>query len=192
MTAFSTRCCRRLELLGALIALVLALLSAHPAQAQGIEVRKVGVTLSEDSYLLEAEFDIVLTHTLEEVLNKGVPLYFALDFELIRPRWYWFNERVASLHQEYRLSYNALTRQYRVGVGTLHQNFASLSEALELMSRVRRRQDVEPGTFRKDTYTAAIRLRLDTSQLPKPFQLNALGSREWYLGSEWFRWTVTP
>ena len=192
MTASSTRCCRRFDLLGALIGFMLGLFVAPPAHAQGIEVRKVAVTLYEDAYLLEAQFDISLTHTLEEVLNKGVALYFALDFELIRPRWYWFNDRVAALHQEYRVSYNALTRQYRVGAGPLHQNFGTLAEALELMSRVRRRQEVEPGSLRKDTYQAAIRLRLDTAQLPKPFQLNALGSREWYVGSDWFRWTINP
>jgi hypothetical protein len=162
------------------------------AFAQGIEIKKATVALTEDGYVLDAQFDIVLTHTLEEVLNKGVPLYFRLDFELIRPRWYWFNERVAYLQQEYRLSYNALTRQYRLGVGNLYQNFSSLAEALEVMSRVRRRQEVEPGTLRRDTYIAGIRLRLDTSQLPKPFQLTALGSREWYIGSDWVRWTVTP
>ena len=61
------------------------------------------------------------------------------------------------------------------------------------MSKVRRREEIDPGTLSKGTnYTAGIRLRLDTSQLPKPFNLNALGSREWSLGSEWYRWTVTP
>jgi hypothetical protein len=127
------------------------------------------------------------------VLNKGVALYFLLEFELIRPRWYWLNERVVHSQQEYRLSYNALTRQYRLGVGNLHQNFPTLSEALEVMSRVRRRVDVEPGTLRRDTsYIAGLRFRLDTSQLPKPFQLNALIAREWNVGSEWYRWPVTP
>ena len=61
------------------------------------------------------------------------------------------------------------------------------------MSRLRRREEIEPGTLKKDTvYTAALRLRLDTSQLPKPFQLSVLGSREWNIGSDWHRWTVTP
>jgi len=147
----------------------------------------------EDAYVLDAEFDIALTHTLEDVLSKGVPLYFRLEFELIRPRWYWFNERIAFLQQEYRLSFNALTRQYRLGTGNLHQNFETLAEALEVMSRLRRRQEMEPGTFRRaETYNAALRMRLDTSQLPKPFQLSALGAREWYIGSDWARWTVTP
>jgi len=39
-------------------------------------------------------------------------------------------------------------------------------------------------------YEAAIRMRLDVSQLPKPFQINALASRDWNLSSEWFRWTL--
>ena len=194
MTVFSTRCCRRPDLLGALLACLLALvcaITAPAASAQGIEIRKPSVSIMDDAYVLEAQFDITLTPTLEEVLNKGVPLYFVLEFELIRPRWYWFNDRVVSLQLQYRLSYNALTRQYRLGAGNLYQNFASLPEALEVMSRVRRRQEVEPGALRRDnTFTAALRFRLDTSQLPKPFQLNALGSSQWHVSSDWYRWTV--
>ena len=193
MTGSSTRCCRRSELLSAALALWLAVAVAVGAHAQGIDVKRPRVTIAEDHFVLEAQFDIVLTPTLEEVLNKGVPLYFLLEFELIRPRWYWFNDRAVYLQQEYRLAYNALTRQYRLGVGNLHQNFATLSEALEVMSRVRRRYDVEPGTLRRDTsYNAGMRFRLDTSQLPKPFQLNAIVGREWNIGSDWIRWTVAP
>ena len=192
MTGSSTRSCRRFDLLGALVALWLAAAGLH-VHAQGIDVKRPVVTIAEDHYILQAQFDIALTPTLEEVLNKGVPLYFSLEFELIRPRWYWFNDRVVYLHQEYRLSYNALTRQYRLGVGNLYQNYATLNEALEVMSRVRRRQEVEPGALRQDTsYLAGIRFRLDISQLPKPFQLNALLGREWNIGTEWYRWTVTP
>lgn len=174
-------------------ALCAALLGPANVHAQGIEVRKATLSVAEDAYVLEADFAIALTPALEEVLSKGVSLYFLLEFELIRPRWYWFNDKVAEVHQQYRLSYNALTRQYRIGAGSLYQNFATLSDALEVMSRVRRRQDIEAGTLRKDTaYTAALRLRLDTSQLPKPFHLTALGSRDWNVASDWHRWTVTP
>jgi hypothetical protein len=194
MTGFSTRCCRRLELLGVLLACwiaIVAIVAPAVVHAQGIEIKKPSVSITEDAYVLEAQFDITLTPTLEEVLNKGVPLYFALEFELIRPRWYWFNDRLISLQLQYKLSYNALTRQYRLGVGNLYQNFPSLSEALEVMSRLRRRQEVEPGSLRRDNaYTAALRFRLDTSQLPKPFQLNALGSSQWHVSSDWYRWTV--
>lgn len=192
MTGFSTRCCRSPDLLGVLLALWLAASTAFAANP-GMDIKRAAVAINDDAYVLDAEFDIGLTPALEEVLNKGVPLYFALEFELIRPRWYWFNDRVVHLQQGYRLSYHALTRQYRLGVGRLHQNFGSLAEALEVMSRVRRRQEVEAGVLRKDTtFTAGLRFRLDTSQLPKPFQLNTLGSRDWYVGSDWYRWTVNP
>ena len=208
MTVFSTRCCKKRDAAGAdrcvddraprwtlraLLAVWLALTGAVVAFAQGIEVRKPTVTIENNAYTLDAQFDIQLTPTLEDALNKGVPLYFALEFELIRPRWYWFNDRVVSLHLQYRLSYNALTRQYRLGVGNLYQNYATLAEALEVMSRLRRREEVDAGALRRDTnYIAAIRLRLDTSQLPKPFQVSALGSSQWQISSDWYRWSVGP
>ena len=164
-----------------------------PARGDGIEVRDAALVAAEDGYYLEATFEIALTSALEEALNKGVPLHFLVDFELIRPRWYWLNEKVVNRQQRYRLTYNALTRQYRVGVGSLYQNFASLGEALELLRRVRVREIVEPGALNKDTaYTAALRMRLDTSQLPRPFQVSAVGSRDWNIGSDWYRWTVAP
>jgi hypothetical protein len=193
MTVSSTRCCRRFDLLGAVLVVWLGLATALGAHAQGIDIKSPTVSIADDHFLLTAQFDISLTPTLEEVLNKGVALYFLLEFELIRPRWYWFDERVLQRQQEYRLSYNALTRQYRLGVGNLHQNFTTLAEALEVMSRVHRRVDFAPGALRRDTsYAAGLRFRLDTSQLPKPFQLNALVAREWNIGSDWYRWTVTP
>jgi uncharacterized protein DUF4390 len=193
MTASSTRCCGRSSWLALLAALWLTFTPAPAAAADGIEVRSAALVPADDGYFLEATFEIALTSALEDALNKGVPLHFLVEFELTRPRWYWFNEKVANRQQGYRLSYNALTRQYRVAVGTLYQNFPTLAEALEFLMRVRLRDIAEPGTLKKDsTYGAALRMRLDTSQLPRPFQITAVGSRDWNIGSEWYRWTVAP
>jgi hypothetical protein len=192
------RCCARRSwraLLAALLfaPLILVLPAVQPARAEGIEVRGAALVAAEDGYYLEATFEVALNSVLEDALHKGVPLHFLVEFELIRPRWYWLNEKLVNHQQRYRLSYNALTRQYRVGVGTLYQNFPTLGEALELLKRVRLLEIVEPGMLKKDnTYTAGLRMRLDTSQLPRPFQLSALGSRDWNIGSDWYRWTVAP
>lgn len=189
MTAFITRCCRKYSFLCALALLSFVLPSA--AYAEGIQAKKAEFRITDSGYVLDAEFSVGLTHTLEEALNKGVALYFVVDFELVRPRWYWFNEKIIDYQQTYRLSYNALTRQYRLAVGNLYQNFAALQEALEFMSRLRRSEETEQGALRRDTtYNAAVRMRLDTSQLPKPFQVSAVGSREWNLSSDWHRWTI--
>ncbi len=193
MMVFITRCCKRSSPLLALAALVLLLAAAPAAQAEGIDVSRAALVAVEEGYFLEADFGVALNPTLEDALNKGVALYFLLEFEIIRPRWYWFNENILDTRQQYRLSYNALTRQYRLGVGSLFQSFGALAEALDFLSRVRRRQVLEPGVLTKgNTYTAGVRMRLDVSQLPKPFQLNALASRDWNFGSEWHRWSVTP
>lgn len=193
MTASSMLSCRSLSRLAVLLAFFLGVTAAAPAGAEGIEVKHAALVASEDGPFLEAEFEITLTPILEDALNKGVPLYFSVEFVLTRPRWYWFNEKLANARQSYRLSYNALTRQYRVGVGTLYENFASLAEALGFMSRVRMRDIVEAGALAKGaSYAAELRMRLDTSQLPRPFQVSAVGSRDWSVSSDWHRWMVTP
>jgi len=193
MTVSSTLWCRRLSALAALAALLLGVAAALPARADGIDVKRAALMAADDGHYLEADFEITLTHTLEDALSKGVPLYFTLEFELIRPRWYWFNEKISNARQQYRLSYNALTRQYRVGVRTFYENFATLAEALEFMSRVRLSEVIAPGALGKGTnFTASLRMRLDTSQLPRPFQISAVGSREWSVGSDWYRWTISP
>jgi hypothetical protein len=189
------RWCRKPTVSGwlAALALLVGVAAAVPVCAEGIEVQRAALVAVDDGYVLEADFEIALTSTLEDALNKGVPLYFAVEFELIRPRWYWLNEKLGNSRQQYRLSYNALARQYRVGVGKLYQNFASLTEALEFLSRVRLRDVTEPGALTKgSTYVAALRMRLDTSQLPRPFQITAVGSRDWSLSSDWHRWTIVP
>lgn len=189
MMGFITRYCKRLS--AALLLTAAALLGTGVAQADGIQVRKAAVTAVDDGYLLVADLDVKLNLALDDALHKGVPLYFVLEFELTRSRWYWTNEKLASWQQLQRLAYNTLTRQYRVGVGALYQNFSSLKEALDYMSRLRRRQDIEPGALRKDvSYAAMLRMRLDLTQLPKPFQLHT--GRDWEISSDWYRWTVNP
>ncbi len=88
-----------------------------------------------------------------------------------------------------RLSYHALTRQYRLSNGSLHQNFNTLSEALRILSRLRDWPVAEKSQLKtSEVYQAALRLRLDLTQLPKPLQVTAIGSREWNLASDWQRW----
>ena len=191
MTASSMLSCRSLSRLAVLLVFFLGA-AAPPAAAEGIEVKRAALVAAEEGYFLEAEFDFTLTHVLEDALNKGIPLYFSLEFALTRPRWYWFNEKIFETRQLYRVSYNALTRQYRVGVGTLYQNFATLPEAMAFLARARLRDVAELGALAKGAnYAAELRMRLDTSQLPRPFQVSAVGSRDWNVSSDWYRWTVT-
>jgi hypothetical protein len=166
---------------------------APPARADTIQVKMAELRADEDTYVLNAEFEVTFNSTLEEALLKGVPLYFTFEFELLRPRWYWLDEKTLSFSTQYRVSYNALTRQYRLASGLLGQTFEGLDEVERFLSRVTARPVASRDQLAKGTrYEAAVRLRLDVNQLPKPFQVNALASREWSLQSEWYRWSFTP
>jgi Domain of unknown function (DUF4390) len=184
---------RALRSVVAVFAFAASVIAPAPAAADTIGVKSAELFPEEDGYYLNAEFEFSLNPTLDEALQKGVPLYFVLEFELTRPRWYWVDEKVAQSTTQYRVSYNALTRQYRIASGLLAQTFESLDEVEHFLSRVTAREIARRDQLVKGTrYEAAVRLRLDVNQLPKPFQVSALASREWTLQSEWHRWSFTP
>ena len=145
-----------------------------------------------DALLLNATFEFEMPQALEEAVQKGIALYFNIEFEMFRKRWYWFDRRVASSTLTYRLSYSPLTRQYRLARGGLSQSFESLDEALGLLKSVRNWKVADKGLLTaREEYDAQVRMRLDVTQLPKPFQVNAITSREWTLASDWREVPVT-
>jgi hypothetical protein len=169
--------------------LLAVFLAAMPARAD--EVRDATLRMTEEGLVLDADFDFELTPRLAEVLANGVPLYFVVEFEFGRRRWYWLDEKVASKKLEMRVSYHPLSRQYRLATGPLQQNFASLQDALNVMKHVRHWLVVDrTESFADADYEAAVRLRLDTALLPKPFQLSALTSRDLHLETPWKRFVV--
>jgi hypothetical protein len=174
------------RVLGMLLACALTL-----AQAQDAEVRAASLRVVEEGLALDADFSLELSPRLAEVVQNGVPLYFVVDFELTRRRWYWFDDDAASAQLQLRLSYHALSRQYRLSSGPLQQNFATLGEALNVLKHVRNWLVVDRTvSFADADYEAAVRLRLDTALLPKPFQLSALARRDLHLESPWKRFLV--
>lgn len=182
----------RRAVLRAIVAIAFAA-AIGDARADVVPVRSAELRIGEGDLALSAEFDLTLTPALEEALEKGIALYFTIEFELSRARWYWTDEKLAQWSITYRVSYNALTRQYRVGSGPLGQQFESLEEVQRFISRVSSRPIVRAETLTRGVkYEAAVRFKLDVNQLPKPFQVNALASREWQLASDWHRWTFVP
>ncbi|SPA47437.1 DUF4390 domain-containing protein [Cupriavidus taiwanensis] len=178
--------------LALLLALVAVLWLPRAAQAQVIEATEARVEYQDGGFELAASFDFDLPPALEDALHKGISLYFAVDFQLSRSRWYWFDDKPVNTTRSVRLSYQPLTRQYRISTGGLQLPFTRLKSALQFIQRVRgwrvfERNAVKPG----ETYNAEVRMRLDLSQLPKPFQINAVNTRDWNLASDWRRFTYT-
>jgi hypothetical protein len=151
--------------------------------------------LVPEGWLLNADVRFSVNARLEDLLEQGVPLYFVTELEAYRPRWYWKDELVLSSSQSVRLSYQAITRQYRVSRGPLSINFSNLSDALRAMGTVRSWRFADGKALAlKSRYEVYVRFRLDKSQLPKPFQLTMITDSDWVPVSEWkhFSFTTDP
>ena len=171
------------------LALALLLATAVAAQAGSIEPKRAALTPGEDGYSLSPEFTLDLGNRLEDAVARGVPLYFNLEFVLERSRKYWVNEHITTRSLTYRLAYSSLTRQYRLTTGNLHQNFGSLAEALRVVGRIAALPAVEKDAIKAgESYEAAVRLALDRSQLPKPFQVDAITDRDLQVDAKVLRW----
>ncbi|WGS41852.1 DUF4390 domain-containing protein [Burkholderia sp. JSH-S8] len=175
-----------------LVALTLCVAFARPARAESIAVQRASLQADGSGWSLDARFDFELNPNLEDAVNKGIPLYFTTDFELGRARWYWFDEQPVSVSQTFRLSFQPLTREYRVSTGGLQLGFSSLKDALAVVKHVTSWHVIDKNQVHQgDTYTASVRMQLDTALMPKPFQVDAVNNRDWTLSSDWKRFTFT-
>ncbi|MFN3883918.1 MAG: DUF4390 domain-containing protein [Rhodocyclaceae bacterium] len=172
-----------------LLALCLALSWAGMAWAGSIQPNGAEIVADEHGWAVNASFDIDLGARFLEAVGKGVPLHFRFEVQIKRKRWYWIDEHLAGRVVDYRLSHQALTRQYRLAVGGLYQNFDTLEAALKALGHVRRLHVADSGVLPVgETLVAAVRLSLDQSQLPKPLQIDALANSDWQVGARTLTW----
>ncbi len=158
----------------AIVAFFAALLALLPgaARAEGIELSQLATRRSDDGLDLSFTTHFELSHTAEEALHKGVPLYFVVEAAVLRNRWYWRDARIARADRTWRLAWQPLTRQYRVSNGGLHQSFATLEEAMTVLRgqsawHIAEAKDIEDS----GSYYLEFSYKLDVSQLPRPMQI---------------------
>ncbi|MBW8723432.1 MAG: DUF4390 domain-containing protein [Polaromonas sp.] len=168
-----------------------------PGLASATEITQLRVERGDDGVHLSAQVRFDLPPVVEDALLKGIPLFFVVEADIYRDRWYWTDPRVASAARTIRLAYQPLTRRWRVNIAsglitssgglraTLNQNYETLPEALSAIQRVARWKiadaaEVDPDASHKLDFT----FRLDLTQLPRPFQIGVAGQREWNISAQ--------
>lgn len=176
-----------------LLVVLLVLGSWSPAQAQvnPAEVTQLHVERSDEGVLLSAAVRFELPQAVEEALAKGIPMYFVAEAAIYRDRWYWYDKRVAFATRHMRLSYQPLTRRWRLQVSptpighsgiVLGQTFDTQEEAVAAIQRISRWRVADASEVDPDaSHNIDFRFRLDVSQLPRPFQIGAVGQAEWII-----------
>lgn len=163
------------------------------AYANEIQFKNVSLTPLEKSWALNADVQLELSPALEQLVKKGVTLHFVTEFQLSKKRWYWLDSKVVDVQRVSKISYQALTNQYRVTLGTFSLTAATLKQALAAVRTIEDWMVIDRAAIDlKQQYQAAFRIRLDTNQLAKPFQVNAINSKSWNLQSDWYRFEFVP
>ena len=195
MTAFSMPCWKSAlfkRLLGRLFLPTLLTLFAVASQAQTqAEIPILRAERSGNEVFVSANVSVELPTFVEDALLKGVPMFFMLEADLYLDRWYWYDKRISGAQRQLRLAYQPLTRRWRVtqslGIGSdssqglsLNQSYESLAEALSMVRQVSKWKVAElADTDPTSKIKLLFRFRLDLSQLPRPFQIGAIGQSEW-------------
>ena len=180
------------RLLGRLFLPTLLTLFAVASQAQTqAEIPILRAERSGNEVFVSANVSLELPTIVEDALLKGVPMFFMLEADLYLDRWYWYDKRISGAQRQLRLAYQPLTRRWRVtqslGMGSdssqglsLNQSYESLAEALSVVRQVSRWKVAElADTDPTSKIKLLFRFRLDLSQLPRPFQIGAIGQSEW-------------
>lgn len=154
---------------------------APATRSDPLELQILEADWGDDGVVLRYSLRLALPRHMEEALLKGVPLYFVAEAEVQRQRWYWTDRVEARATRTWRVAWQPLARTWRVSFGGLHQHYASLSEALAVITRAGSWKIAEAGQVDEDArYRVDFSWRLDTSQLPRPLQLG-LGGDDWDL-----------
>lgn len=173
------------------LALLLGSVTSLAFANSAIQIKTAELHAQDDFYSLTANVAMSLDKDIEEAVNKGVPLNFVVEFQIVRPREYWFDDEVVTTSQNITLSYHALTRQYLVSRNKHQQSFESLGEAINDLASLSEWKVVDKSLLEKgEVYQAALLIRLDQNKLPKAIQVDAIGSEKWNLTSEKFEWDL--
>jgi hypothetical protein len=157
-----------------------------PSDTFGLKVER-----SDDEILISTQAQFELTSAVEDALQKGLPIYFIAEAEVMRERWYWYDKRVGAAERHLRLAYQPLSRRWKLTTSagasrsgslglTLTQNFDSLAQALTSIKRISRWKIADVAELDSSLrYRVEFGFRLDLNQLPLPFQIGAIGQSDW-------------
>jgi len=168
--------------------LVLLSLGTGLAHAENpVLLEELVLQRSEEGIYLSTHLGFELPQSLEDALSRGMPLGFVMQADVMRERWYWSDKLVSRTERYVRLSFQPLSKRWRVyvsaqpipstGLGvSFGQSFESLSEALQSIQRISRWRIADASVIDSaNKQRLEFRFKLDLSQLPQPLQFGVLG-----------------
>ena len=171
--------------------MILFFSSSTIASDNSLIIKTAEINSQFEAYFLNADFDLSFNDDLDEAIKKGIPVNFIIEFELKKPRKYWFEEEVTKKTKEILLTYHALSKQFTL---TESENrliaFDNLTQAKNELKKIKNWRIFDKSQI-DDTekYSAYLQVKLDQTKLPKQLQVDITSNQEWQLASKQFQWT---
>jgi len=167
--------------------------TAAPAFADTrLQVASASVAVDDGVFELDARLDLEIPEAGRRAIEAGLTLELDYRVEIARVRRYLPDDEVASLVQNYELSFHALSQRYllrNLNTGE-QQDFGTLQAALDRLAEVRGlplldATLLEPGA----TYEFRVRAALNLRTAPDTLGWLLFWTDDWSATSEWFAWT---
>ncbi len=192
MTDSFMRCLKKIKLSIFLSFWMILLFSSSTIAADNsLAIKNAEINSQFEAYFLNADFDLSFNDDLDEAIRKGIPINFIIEFELKKPRKYWFDEEVAKKTKEILLTYHALSKQFILSESENHLiAFDNLTQAKNELKRIKNWRIFDKSQIDDtDKYSAYLQVKLDQTKLPKQLQADITSNQEWQLASKQFQWT---
>ena len=126
---------------------------------------------------------IDLTPELFGALEKGIPLQFNVNFQIIEHNKFWLDQIVLMKKGTYQIKYKNLIQQYEaININGEKKYFSEIKDGINFIENVKE-WNVGIAVEPIGNLVMSLKVKLDKSSLPKPIQLN-IGDDIWKLQSD--------
>ena len=173
--------------------LTLCLMAWHVPNALAGDIVVEEATLIEVDQLpiVRSTMAFKFSNAAIEALNSGVAIFLEFNLKVKRERKYLWDKSVVRLSKRLKLERHALTERFII-TDLLDQQrriFDSLESAFDGINDMSDIPVSSLSEIQQDTYSLAIKAKLDIEALPAPLRPVAYVSPSWRMSSGWYEWT---
>ena len=173
--------------------LVLACGASLAQNGEPFVIQRAEFNLDESVMLLDLVVQSEIPDYISIALDQGFSVPIMFEVEILASKKYWFDDRVVSLKQQYRLHYQPMLDSYVVfdvnnSERLYFDNRLAAVRFIEVVYNypMLNIKNLAPGR----TYYARVRFGIDSVELPLPLKSSALWNNDWDLTSDWYEWAV--
>ena len=176
-----------------LFCLSLLTLASFSCLAATIKLKTLQPHEENDTYLVDADFDLSLNDEVMDALLHGIPLQIHTNVEVHLIRDWYPDKTIQTFTLNHLLVHQPLTQDYltinmRSGE---RQAFDNINSALSNLSSLTDVTLVSKDRLsEKQTYHGRIRMHLDLDSLPTPMRPQVYFSGKWDIASDWHEWVI--